>query len=102
MLDTGSEVSIISNVAAEALSLDAMRTVPVTTSTGTGDGPVYSAQVTLGWNQRPRARALETNIVGQPLRGIHMLIGRDVLRHGQLTWDGPAAVATLRFPAAAN
>ena len=102
LLDTGSEVSIISNVAAEALSLDAMRTVPVTTSTGTGGGPVYSAQITLGWNQRPRARALETNVVGQPLRGIHMLIGRDILRHGQLTWDGPAAVATLRFPAAAN
>ncbi len=37
-----------------------------------------------------------------PLRGMHMLIGRDIRRHGQLTWDGPAAVATLRFPAAAN
>ena len=100
VLDTGAEASVISDEAAEALELETIRTVPVLTVHGEQPGAVCAVQVTLGWNQRPRPRPIEVRAIRRPLRAVHFLVGRDVLRHGHFNWDGPASTATLRFPSA--
>lgn len=102
LVDTGSEVSVISDEAADALELESLRTVPVVTIHGEEPGEVCAVQVTLGPDRQPRSRPVEVHAVRRPLRAIHLLIGRDILRHGQMTWDGPAAAATLRFPVATH
>ena len=102
LVDTGSEVSVISDEAAEALELETLRRVPVVTIHGEEPGEVCVVQVTLGPDQRPRPRPVEVHAIRRPLRAVQLLIGRDILRHGHLIWNGPQAAATLRFPAPAG
>lgn len=96
LLDTGSNSTAISHKVIRKLKLAARGRVEVYTSNKTSEirneydiSLAFDAQARIGL-----VRVLEASLKGW---SIDCLIGRDVLRHGVLTYDGPRRRVSLRF-----
>src|SRR5882762_6236356 len=94
LIDTGASVSAIDPLIAIRLDLESTGFVPIHTPS-TGGAFVlrdsFDATISLGAGQ-VRTRSIVCEVIGSELanQGFFILIGRDVLSHCVLTFDGPS------------
>ena len=98
LVDTGAEYSSIDRHLAKSLGLKQVDELELLTPTGTEKKPVYEGTMTLF---HPRAnmtldklRLVEAELAEQDLDA---LIGRDVLAHCIMQWNGPMRTMAITF-----
>jgi predicted aspartyl protease len=84
LIDTGASFSIVSQQVADELSLAQTGYQNVSSVQDEQLQPVYYARIIFPWSS-----GIEIPIVSCPLRRFDFLIGRDVLAHWHLTYNGP-------------
>jgi hypothetical protein len=98
LIDTGAKVTCIDSKIAQALDLRKTGTARMWTAGATVSRAVYDIEVTLTSPRLYRVpaiiRALDADLWTY---GIHVLIGRDVLRYCRFGYDGPAGLFTLDY-----
>lgn len=96
LVDTGSTITCVSTSVIEPLGAQPVRTVRINTpSTHNMECNVYALQLLF-----PETRVkVPVQAVAAPLQGqnIQVLIGRDILQHGVLVYQGVADTFTLAF-----
>lgn len=94
LIDTGASATVVKTDLLDPLGLHPVGEVPVNTPTG-HHVPclIYAVQLTL-----PQG-TIEVTVIEAPLEGqnIQALIGRDVLKHALLIYQGPSSQFTLSF-----
>ena len=97
LVDTGAEVTVIDEALAASLGTVAVRSMDIcgVTSTEPTSMPVHT--VIMSFPSLGLSRQFEIDVVVLPRAedDVPGLIGRDVLRHLRLTYDGPAGSFTL-------
>ena len=96
LIDTGAARTIISDDTAQALFIEPSRSVVLRTAHGDSSAEVYSIAVSLTDPSTGRAGTFELDAVRAAITGCQMLLGRDLLRFGDLRWSGRESVAELR------
>jgi hypothetical protein len=94
MIDTGASMTVVQQGLLGPLGLHPVSSAAVNTPTSQGVAcPLYAVQLAL-----PNG-FIEVNVLEAPLQGqnIQALIGRDVLRHGVLIYEGHSGHFTLAF-----
>lgn len=94
MVDTGASISCINVSAGQQLGLPQVGSTQLGTAGGTVNAPIYAAAISLpefGVTVDPVQIAGTVN----PLPGVDMLIGRDVLRGLQLNYHGGQGAFTI-------
>ena len=100
LIDTGAERSGVDETAMSALQIPSVGSEPFLTTHGVANLKVYNLSASLP-DIHPELIELKRAPGGlvdhQPVLGrkIIMLLGRDLLRHFVLTYDGPNATVTL-------
>jgi hypothetical protein len=98
LIDTGDRVTCIDSKIARALDLRKTRTARMWTAGSTVTRPVYDVELSLTLPRLFRIpsviRAIEADLW---THDFHVLIGRDVLRHYRVNYDGPAGLFTLDY-----
>lgn len=99
LVDTGAAQTIISDDAVQALLIDPIRSVLLRTAHGESSAEVFSIGVSLTNSAGDRSATFELDAVRAAVSGFQMLLGRDLLRHGELHWRGSEAIADLSLRA---
>lgn len=95
LLDTGASQTCFDKSIARKLSLTIVDLETLLTPSGTvEDSPVYEGQVIINGHSFHIARASEGGLSNQ---GLIALIGRDILSHGVLKYDGRTGNVSFRF-----
>jgi hypothetical protein len=98
LIDTGARVTCIDSKIARALDLRKTGTARMWTAGNNLTRPVYDIELTLTMPRLFRVpsiiRALDADLWAH---GFHVLVGRDVLRHCQFHYDGPAGMFTFDY-----
>lgn len=95
LVDTGASASTITSPAAQTLGLQPTGKIPVSTPT---DSNVmlyeYSVRIVI-----PGCFVVSANVICSELKGqnIDSLIGRDVLKHAVMTYNGQAGIFSVSF-----
>ena len=97
LIDTGAAQTIISDDAAQALLIEPTRSVLLRTAHGEDLAEVFPIAVTLTDPETGQAATLELEAVRAAITGCQLLLGRDLLRSGDLHWRGRESVAVLRI-----
>ena len=91
MIDTGASISTLSDAVAAAAGLQQVGSVPIGGVGGTSTRPIFSAYFGLpeyGIALDP----IEMAAISLPVGGFDVLIGRDVLKEGELTYTGARGI----------
>lgn len=94
MIDTGASITVLNIPLARQLSLQQVSSTQLGGVGGTSEAPIYAAALTIpqfGVTVDP----IQIAGVGNPLPGVDMLIGRDVLRSLHLEYHGGQGAFTL-------
>ena len=83
LIDTGASISIITDKIAQDLKLIQTGYIRISSVQDQQDRPEYF--VTIGF---PWGRGKEVSVASCPLQGINCLIGRDILMHWNITYNG--------------
>lgn len=97
LLDTGAGITGIDEDAAKRLGLPAINTIDLASATHVVKAPVYVISLDV-----PTATGLQLEtvaVVGMSLasQGLLMLIGRDLLQHCHMSYNGPFGMITLSY-----
>jgi hypothetical protein len=95
MIDSGASISCINTTAAQQLGLQQVSSTQLGGVGGTSEAPIYAAALNLtqfGVTVDP----VQIAGVGNPLPGVDMLIGRDILEQLTFTYDGPDGTFNLQ------
>lgn len=98
MIDTAAEKSGVGVATAQALLVDPIGTNRVSTPAGPGVRPVYGITLTVGPNLDNPPDPMDLDVIEVDIEGAAMLIGRDVLGLGELSWRGARREFELRLP----
>lgn len=90
-IDSAADVSCVKMEIVEYLRVPQIGTQLVNTAAGSVHRGVYPITVTVGWDSENPPDAIDIQVIAMGIRGVDMLIGRDVLRLGELVWYGPDA-----------
>lgn len=90
-IDSAADVSCVKVEIVEYLRVPQIGTQLVNTAAGSVHRGVYPMTVTMGWNSESPPEAIDLQVIAMGIRGVDMLVGRDVLRFGELVWYGPDA-----------
>ena len=91
LIDSAADVSCVKAEIVQYLRVPQIGTQLVTTAAGSVHRGAYPITVTFGWNSENPPDALDLQVIAMGIRHVDMLIGRDVLRRGELVWYGPDA-----------
>lgn len=101
LIDTGAGLSVIDSVLVHRLALEQRGSTAIhTPSTGTNyeERPQYDVAMVVGEGQpKPLHLNLLVIATGLASEGFSVLVGRDVLEHCVLTFEGPTARYKLVF-----
>jgi hypothetical protein len=97
MLDTGASVCVIDEDALAGLGITPLGTMTISTATGSAVRPTYAASISFPGTPLPNVNF--TNFVGAPLQGhgVVALIGRSVLRHFLIVYNGPDGSVSVAY-----
>ena len=98
MIDTGAEVSCINVGIAQALATKPSGAYKVVTTAGIHRRHVYPIRVTLGPELNMPPDPIEVDAPEMSIEHGILLLGRDVLRQGELIWYGPGGRFELVLP----
>lgn len=98
VIDTAAEKSGVSVATAQALLVDPIGTNRVSTPAGPVIRPVYGITLTVGPNLDSPPDPMDLDVIEVDIEGAAMLIGRDVLGLGELSWRGARREFELRLP----
>lgn len=90
LIDTGAFGSAITPKVAKELGLIQTGFQKVTSVQDQQEHPAYFAFITFPWGN-----GKEVPVVALPLKGFDCLIGREILRHWYLTYNGPEGVIVV-------
>lgn len=90
LIDTGAFLSVISPSIATKLNLLQTGFAPIASVNNIEDRPVYYGAMHFSWG-----RGKEVRMACCEIKGVDCLIGRDVLRHWHLTYDGVNGELTI-------
>lgn len=94
MIDSGASITCINISAAQALGIPQVSSTQLGGVGGSSEAPIYAAALTLpeyGVTVDP----VQIAGVGNPLPGVDMLIGRDLLRFLEFTYQGSQGAFTI-------
>ncbi|MFQ5895019.1 MAG: aspartyl protease family protein [Nitrospinota bacterium] len=96
-MDTGASITAVERDVLDRLGIRPHRVTPVVTANGPSRQPVYSCVISFPGTPIPTLPF--NSVVGSQIRslGYSALIGRDVLRHFQLVYNGKEGFWTLAF-----
>lgn len=99
IIDTGAESSCISIKTLEELNLVPRNFRPRISTQGKEDQPIYDAIVQIQFSETliPVDFYVEIAGLGLDQFGIYALLGRDILRHCELNYNGKLGTYSLRF-----
>jgi hypothetical protein len=97
LIDTGASITAVEETILQGLGLTATSAIQVAVPGGRASRPLYACDITLPGTPIPTL--LFNSVVGTELAtlGFSALIGRDVLRHFQLVYNGAEGFWTLAF-----
>ena len=97
LIDTGATLCMIDESALQSLGIPPSGIENVIGATGRGNQPTYPASLTFPGTPIPPIAF--TNFIGSPLKaaGIVALLGRNVLRHFVMVYNGPGGFVSLSF-----
>ncbi|MBI5489543.1 MAG: retropepsin-like domain-containing protein [Deltaproteobacteria bacterium] len=97
LIDTGASMTCISPEVTKALGLQTIAVVDCHTPAGEVKRPVKAVEFEFPGSQIrvTTAQVIEVELAAP---GIVMLVGRDLLAHAALTYDGPTGTWTLELP----
>lgn len=95
LIDTGTQMSLVSDATAAALSLDVLHSVELHTALGATSASCYVVEFSIVTPARMRTQPLPLVVARVPGLREDMLVGLDVLQNFRAEWDGPAG--TLRL-----
>ena len=98
VIDTAAEKSGVGVATAQALLVDPIGTNRVSTPSGLMYRPVYAITLTVGPNLDRPPDPLDLDVIEVDIEGAAMLIGRDVLGLGELSWRGARREFELHLP----
>lgn len=98
LIDSAADISCVKTEVVEYLRVPQIGTQLVTTAAASVNRGVYPTTVTLGWNSENPPDAIDLQVIAMGIRGVDMLVGRDVLSHGELVWYGPDGRFELVLP----
>lgn len=90
LIDTGASSCIITDKLAKELELIQTGFQKITSVQDQQDRPKYFARLQFPWG-----KAVEVAVASCPLTGVDCLIGRDVLMHWHLTYNGVTGQITI-------
>lgn len=98
LIDTGAEMTVISEASIRGMGLEPIRTTYLA-GVGSEDHqvPVFAVSLVIG-PPDARAPAIEMSVAGAKLSGPTCLLGRDILDRGGLIWDGRRSRFRLVLP----
>ena len=97
MIDTGASVCVIDEEALASLGITPSGTITISTPTGSAVQSTYAASLSFPGTPLPNTNF--TDFVGSSLRaqGIVALIGRSVLRHFIVIYNGPGGSVSVAY-----
>lgn len=97
LIDTGASISAVDEGVLIGLGLTPTGTILVTTPSGVAEQPLYDCEISFPGTPIPTLPF--NSVAGSQLAGLgySALIGRDVLRHCQLVYNGAEGFWTLAF-----
>jgi hypothetical protein len=95
MIDTGAAVCVVDQDALTGLGLTPSGSMTISTTTGSAVRPTYTASLSFPGTSLPNITF--TDFVGAPLQehGVVALIGRSVLQHFIVIYNGPGGSVTV-------
>ncbi|WP_420624840.1 retroviral-like aspartic protease family protein [Candidatus Poriferisodalis sp.] len=96
LIDTGTQMSLISGRIAQTLGLDPTRSTVLRTATGRTATVCYAVSFSFVSRGTPIGSPQDLIVGRADILQEDMLLGLDVLRHSHLEWNGPAATLHLR------
>ena len=102
LIDTGAFATAVDQSVFDALGIAPIDKIKTSTPHGAAESPVYPATVTfpgLGLSEMPMERVIGCNLKWQSAEGkeILMLLGRDLLQHFLLVYNGKSADIFLAY-----
>lgn len=97
LIDTGASVCVIDDDAITGLGITPSGTMEVSTATGSAIRPTYAASISFPGTSLPNVNF--TDFVGAPIgeHDIIALIGRSVLRHFVVIYNGPGGSVSVAY-----
>ena len=90
-IDSGADVSCVKVEVVEYLRVPQIGTQLLHTASVPVNRGVYAITVTMGWDSENPPDPIDLQVIAISIPDVDMLVGRDVLRLGELFWDGPEA-----------
>lgn len=97
LIDTGTQMSLISGRIAQALGLEPTRTTPLRTATGRTTAFCYAVAFSFVSNGVIIGKPQDLTVARADTLEEDMLLGLDILRRCKIEWNGPAASLRLLF-----
>lgn len=97
MIDTGASVCVIDEDALAGLGIAPSGTLEISTASGSSTQPTYPASISFPGTPLPNVNF--SDFVGAPIQaqGVVALIGRSVLRHFVIIYNGPGGSVSVAY-----
>lgn len=102
IIDTAAERTCVSAAVVDGLLLEPMRREDVATASGSRESGLYYLMLQVGWRDNHPPDPIPVLAYDAEVTGAEMLVGLDVLRHGELILRGPEGVFELSLPRSAR